>query len=163
MFFTIKLVLHLNCVLILTELFEIELTFCIKIDMALNNQQRLICHKTQPTNIFLGRARLTIIPQPLKALYLQFYAGEFIMNNNKILHIKTYQRMHRGGAEKNLKQKLQIKTKSPVWLPTHLPSKNWNAGCFSGLRNESNSPYVGGGAMRLEQNEISGERHKPEQ
>ena len=33
-----------------TELFEIELTICIKIDLALNNLQRLICHKTQLTN-----------------------------------------------------------------------------------------------------------------
>ena len=32
------------------ELFEIELTICIKIDLALNNLQRLICHKTQQTN-----------------------------------------------------------------------------------------------------------------
>ena len=29
---------------------EIELTICIKMDLALNNLQRLICHKTQPTN-----------------------------------------------------------------------------------------------------------------
>ena len=35
------------------ELFEIELTICIKIDLALNNLQRLICHKTQPTNQLL--------------------------------------------------------------------------------------------------------------
>ena len=40
MFLTIKL-----C----TELFEIELTICIKMDLVLNNLQRLICHKTQPT------------------------------------------------------------------------------------------------------------------
>ena len=32
------------------ELFEIELIICIKTDLALNNQQRLICHKTQTTN-----------------------------------------------------------------------------------------------------------------
>ena len=33
-----------------TELFEIELTIYIKMDLALNNLQRLICHKTQLTN-----------------------------------------------------------------------------------------------------------------
>ena len=33
-----------------TELFEIELLICIKMDLALNNLQRLICHKNQPTN-----------------------------------------------------------------------------------------------------------------
>ncbi len=31
-------------------MFEIELIICIKIDLALNNLQRLICHKNQPTN-----------------------------------------------------------------------------------------------------------------
>ena len=31
----------------LIELFEIELFICIKIDLALNNLQVLICHKTQ--------------------------------------------------------------------------------------------------------------------
>ena len=33
------------------ELFEIQLIIYIKMDLALNNQQRLICHKSnQPTN-----------------------------------------------------------------------------------------------------------------
>ena len=36
---------QLNFVLI-----EIELIICIKMDLALNNLQRLICHKTQPIN-----------------------------------------------------------------------------------------------------------------
>ena len=31
-------------------MFEIELIICIKMDLALNNLQRLICHKTQTTN-----------------------------------------------------------------------------------------------------------------
>ena len=31
-------------------MFEIELIICIKMDLALNNLQRLICYKTQPTN-----------------------------------------------------------------------------------------------------------------
>ena len=34
-------------------MFEIELTLCIKMDLALNNLQRLICHKTQTTNQFM--------------------------------------------------------------------------------------------------------------
>ena len=77
MFFTIKLYLHLNCVMMLNwivwnwtvfhietvltlnwivlcthakRMFEIELIIYIKMDLALNNLQRLICHKTQPTN-----------------------------------------------------------------------------------------------------------------
>ena len=33
-----------------TELFEIELFICFKMDLALNNPQMLICHKTQSTN-----------------------------------------------------------------------------------------------------------------
>ena len=36
-----------------TELFELELLFCIKMDLVLNNLQRLICHKTQ-TNYILA-------------------------------------------------------------------------------------------------------------
>ena len=31
-------------------MFEIELFICIKMNLALNNQQRLICQKNQPTN-----------------------------------------------------------------------------------------------------------------
>ena len=42
MFLTIKMC---TC----AKLFEIELIICIKMNLALNNQQRLICHKT-PTN-----------------------------------------------------------------------------------------------------------------
>ena len=38
-------------------MFEIELVICIKMDLALNNLQRLICHKTQPTN------------QPIKSIW----------------------------------------------------------------------------------------------
>ena len=34
-------------------MFEIELIIYIKMDLALNNLQRLICHKTQPTNFVL--------------------------------------------------------------------------------------------------------------
>ena len=37
-----------------TELFEIELIICIKMDLALNNLQRLICHKTQKTKPITG-------------------------------------------------------------------------------------------------------------
>ena len=33
-----------------TELFEIELIICMKMDLALNNLRRLICHKTQISN-----------------------------------------------------------------------------------------------------------------
>ena len=44
-FFTIKLSTHakVNCL-------KKKLITCLKIDLALNNLQRLICHKTQPTN-----------------------------------------------------------------------------------------------------------------
>ena len=37
----------------LTELFEIELIIFIKMDLALNNLQRLICHKTHETFILI--------------------------------------------------------------------------------------------------------------
>ena len=45
MFLTIKPCTHAK-----TELFEIELIIYIKMDLALNNLQGLICHKTQTTN-----------------------------------------------------------------------------------------------------------------
>ena len=45
MFLTIKL-----CTYGKLNLFEIELIICIKMDLDLNNLQRLICHKTQTTN-----------------------------------------------------------------------------------------------------------------
>ena len=45
MFLTIKLCTHAKL-----NFLKIELTICIKMDSALNNLQRLICHKTQPTN-----------------------------------------------------------------------------------------------------------------
>ena len=46
MFLTIKLSTQAkrNC-------FEIELIYCIKMDLALNNLQRCICHKNQSTNL----------------------------------------------------------------------------------------------------------------
>ena len=48
MFLTIKLCTHAKL-----NLFEIELTICIKMDLLLNNLQRLICHKPkQPTNYY---------------------------------------------------------------------------------------------------------------
>ena len=43
MFWIIKLCTHV------TELFEIELIICIKTDLVLTNQQKLICHKIQTT------------------------------------------------------------------------------------------------------------------
>ena len=49
MFFTIKLYLHLNCLIILNWIVW-NRTIFIKMDLALNNLQRLICHKTQTTN-----------------------------------------------------------------------------------------------------------------
>ena len=48
MLFTIKLYLHLNSVLILNWIVW-NRTIFIKMDLALNNLQRLICHKTQQT------------------------------------------------------------------------------------------------------------------
>ena len=46
----IELFWHVNCISCQTELFKIELIICIKMDLALNNLQWLICHKTQTTN-----------------------------------------------------------------------------------------------------------------
>ena len=49
MFFTIKLYLHLNCVLMVNWIVW-NRTILLKIELVLNNLHRLICHKTQPTN-----------------------------------------------------------------------------------------------------------------
>ena len=43
----IKCFWQLNCVHMLNWMFGIELIIWIKMDLALNNLQRLICHKTQ--------------------------------------------------------------------------------------------------------------------
>ena len=48
MFLTIKLYLHLNCILMLNWIVW-NRTIFIKMDLALNNRQRLIYHKTQTT------------------------------------------------------------------------------------------------------------------
>ena len=53
MFFTINLYLHLNCVLMLNWIVYNRTDYLHKMDLALNNVQRLICHKNptnQPTN-----------------------------------------------------------------------------------------------------------------
>ena len=50
MFLTIKLCTHVKLIFL-----KIERTICIKMDLALNDLQRLICHKTQPTNHTLSR------------------------------------------------------------------------------------------------------------
>ena len=41
-------------------MFEIELIIHMKIDLALNNLQGLICHKTQPTNQSIKFLKLSI-------------------------------------------------------------------------------------------------------
>ena len=47
-----------------TELFEIKLISYIKMDLALNNLQRLICHKTQQTNQSICRNAVGIFYRP---------------------------------------------------------------------------------------------------
>ena len=65
----------------LTELFEIELTICIKIDWALNNLQKLIFHKIQTTNPLISLSLLSASPFSLLFLYLSvifFFSLSFI-------------------------------------------------------------------------------------
>ena len=50
MFFTIKVYSHSNCILMLNWIVW-NRTIFIKMDLVLNNLQRLICHKIQPTNL----------------------------------------------------------------------------------------------------------------
>ena len=56
------------------ELFEIELFICIKIDLALNNLQRLIYHKTQ-TNIIVFMLMLLLLPHLVEMLITQLVCG----------------------------------------------------------------------------------------
>ena len=42
-------------------MFEIKLIICIKMDLALNNLQMLICHKTQTTNHLLEEKQSTTV------------------------------------------------------------------------------------------------------
>ena len=59
----------------LTELFVIEQIICIKVDLALNNQQRLICHKTRkPINQSTNHLSIHLIPFiPLSSIRLSLY------------------------------------------------------------------------------------------
>ena len=57
MFFTIKLYLHLNCILILNWIVW-NRTIFFKMDLALNNLQRLICRKTQINKHFFVKEYL---------------------------------------------------------------------------------------------------------
>ena len=72
------------------ELFEIELFIHIKMDLALNNLQRLICHKTQPTN-------QSSLPPPIllfDALLFYFIAKIIpIPNNLHPLHLISLQKI----------------------------------------------------------------------
>ena len=66
-----------NCVLTLNWI-VLNRTICIKIDLALNNLQRLICHKAQPTN------------QPSKS---DLGVIILIINNLQLYHFKCSYRM----------------------------------------------------------------------
>ena len=70
MFFTIKLCLHLNCVLILNWIVW-NRTICIKMNLALNNLQRLICHKTQTKNQPTNREK-SLAPLYILTFFKQF-------------------------------------------------------------------------------------------
>ena len=146
LFFTIKLYLHLNCVLILnwiiwnwtvfdietvltlnwiviynclnklnclkekcfwqivysclTELFEIELIIYIKMDLALNNLQRSICHKTKPnlTEKYLlwhySKCRqisaLKAVIKLLRSVYNMKFTEECMMGTEKNVLVKIF-------------------------------------------------------------------------
>ena len=72
MFLTIKKMY--SC---LTELFKIEVTICVKMDLALNNLQSLICHKTQPTN----HSVTTATSLSHKSTYQKITCYIFILSN----------------------------------------------------------------------------------
>ena len=76
MFLTIKL-----CTYAKTELFYKEQIIYIKMDLALNNLQRLICHKTQQ------QQQTTLLKEPeLICLYTIKWFQVFLSNTNNSIH-----------------------------------------------------------------------------
>ena len=71
MFFTIKLYLHLNCVPILNWIVW-NRTIFIKMDLALNNLQRSICHK-KPNNQLKKKASLFYSPSYIQVVLKRIY------------------------------------------------------------------------------------------
>ena len=99
MYLTIKLCTHL---------FEIELIICIKMDLALNNLQRFICHNTQTAqpirnNIFMvypcyykvldGREDILVEFPFFKDQYQHYYSNDIVTLSKERLDklITTYQ------------------------------------------------------------------------
>ena len=82
MFFTIKLYLYLNWVLILNWI-AWDRTIFIKMDLALNNLQRLICHKPNYIYIYIyiclkNKEVRNSIPFPYIYIYIYIYTrGSF--------------------------------------------------------------------------------------
>ena len=84
LFLTLKLYLHQ------TEWFEIEEIICIKMDLTLNNLQRLIYHKPQTTN---HRNHLTVckkngprlVKKIIKKMFTnyKFYKQDFALNDQQ--------------------------------------------------------------------------------
>ena len=64
-------------------MFEIELTICIKMDLALNDLERLICHKTQP------KAELIFASDDVGI-------GAVLLHKDKLAGIKTIAHASRG-------------------------------------------------------------------
>ena len=63
-----------------TELFELELIICVKMDLALNKQQRLICHKPKQTYIsdvlrWTPSHRCASIGRPIRTYLWQLCTG----------------------------------------------------------------------------------------
>ena len=57
------------------ELFEIELTIYIKMDLALNNLQRLICHKPNQPTLFIF---ILLLLLPLLQLFLAILLASWV-------------------------------------------------------------------------------------
>ena len=70
-----------NCTNAKYELFEIELIIYIKMDLALNNLQRLICHKTKSNKYFQTKRKKNT--QTFTYLYLSPapHTHEYLTNN----------------------------------------------------------------------------------
>ena len=149
-----------------SELFEIELIICIKMDLALNNLQRLIYYKNQPTDQpwprvvvpvrFLScHAASTDFPDSLSILFyhLSFPAGlldNILCPYRAVVHpilMHPRERVHRRTSLMSLSLCLQQCPMSLIWMILEMGGK-WPHSCcllgccFQNLFNISHSILV---------------------
>ena len=67
-----------------------ELTICIKMDLGLNNPQRLICHKTQTANLsYLSISFISRISMSVSS-YISLFAHTYL-SKSMLIYLSIYQ------------------------------------------------------------------------